>query len=152
MSPNRLTVTLASMVGVTVTAQLLEQTARLEVDLEGQQRNNTEADDQQLYFDLQTTGEQRRTAATGQPRGYREALGALGRLNTELAATQSQISWLDATLQLREDQLRRERRMLEDIQKSISYRIGRALTAPLRSLLKLLRPAVRTVIPGNNKR
>jgi hypothetical protein len=147
MSPNRLTVTLASMVGVTVTSQLLDETARLEVELEGQQRNNSEIDDQRLYFDLQTGGEKHRTAETGQPRGYREALGAVGRLSTELAESASQVAWLDSTLQLRESQLRRERRVLEDIQNSVSYKMGRAMTAPLRALLRLLRPAVRTLMP-----
>jgi hypothetical protein len=144
MSPNRLTVTLAAMAGLVVTPALLEQTARLEVELDGQRRNNTEADDQNQYFELQTTGEQA-TSEPAQPRGYREALIAVGRLSTELAAAQAQIAWLDETVQLRENQLRKERRMMGDLRGSVSYRIGQAITAPLRAILQLFRPAVRTI-------
>ena len=144
MSPNRLTVTLAAMAGLVVTPALLEQTARLEVELDGQRRNNTEADDQNQYFELQTTGEQA-TSEPAQPRGYREALIAVGRLSTDLAAAQAQIGWLDETVQLRESQLRKERRLMGDLRGSVSYRIGQAITSPLRAILQLFRPAVRTI-------
>ncbi len=148
MSPNRLTVTLASMVGVTVTPHLLERSARLEVELEGQQRNNTEAGDQQLYFELQTMGEQPMGTEPGQPRGYREALATVGRLSTELAEAQSQIEWLDMTVQLREDQLRQERRQASDIKNSVSFAIGRGVTAPFRFLFRAFRPIFRAMTPG----
>lgn len=148
MSPNRLTVTLASMVGVTVTPHLLERSARLEVELEGQQRNNTEAGDQQLYFELQTMGEQPMGTEPGQPRGYREALATVGRLSTELAEAQSQIEWLDMTVQLREDQLRKERRQAADIKNSVSFAIGRGVTAPFRFLFRAFRPIFRAMTPG----
>lgn len=149
MSPNRLTVTLASMVGVTVTPHLLERSARLEVELEGQQRNNTEAGDQQLYFELQTMGEQPMGTEPGQPRGYREALATVGRLSTELSEAQSQIEWLDKTVQLREDQLRRERKTSRDIKNSISFAIGRGITAPFRAVFRLFRPVFRAMNPGS---
>jgi hypothetical protein len=148
MSPNRLTVTMASMVGVTVTPQLLERSARLEVELDGQQRNNTEAGDQQLYFELQTMGEQPMGAEPGQPRGYREALATVGRLSTELAEAQSQIVWLDQTVQLRETQLRKEHRLSDDIKNSMSFAIGRAVTAPFRFVFRGLRPIFRAMTPG----
>lgn len=148
MSPNRLTVTLAAMVGVTVTPHLLERSARLEVELEGQQRNNTEAGDQQLYFELQTMGEQPMGTEPGQPRGYREALATVGRLSTELSEAQSQIEWLDKTVQLREDQLRKERRQSDDIKNSMSFSIGRGLTAPFRFVFRGLRPIFRAMTPG----
>jgi hypothetical protein len=147
MSPNRMTVTLASMVGVTVTPHLLERCARLEVELEGQQRNNTESNDQQLYFELQTMGEQPMGAEPGQPRGYREALATVGRLSTELSAAQSQIEWLDKTVQLREDQLRRERKMLSDVRNSMSFSIGRGLTFPFRAVFRMFRPIFRAMNP-----
>lgn len=139
MSPNRLTVTLAAMAGLIVTPALLERTARLEIELDGQQRNNTEADDQNLYFQLQTRGQQA-SSEPDQPRGYREALVAVGRLSNELAAVQSQIAWLDETVQLREDQLRRERKLQSDLRHSVSYRVGHSVTAPLRAVLRLFRP------------
>ncbi len=148
MSPNRLTVTLASMVGVTVTPHLLERSARLEVELEGQQRNNTETNDQQLYFELQTMGEQPMGTEPGQPRGYREALATVGRMSTELAEAQSQIEWLDKTVQLREDQLRKERRLHDDVKNSVSFAIGRGVTAPFRLLFRAFRPIFRAMTPG----
>jgi hypothetical protein len=139
MSPNRLTVTMASMASVTVTAELLERAALLEVELDGQQRNNTEAEDQLLYFEVETTGEKPMEIEPGQPGGYREALAAVGRLSTELAAAQSQIAWLDQTLQMREGQLRNERKQLSAVRASTSYRTGRAVTAPLRKAVRLFR-------------
>ncbi len=148
MSPNRLTVTLASMVGLIVTPHLLERSARLEVELEGQQRNNTEAGDQQLYFELQTMGEQPMGTEPGQPRGYREALATVGRLSTELAEAQSQIEWLDQTVQLREDQLRKERRASDDVKNSVSFAIGRGITAPFRFVFRAFRPIFRAMTPG----
>jgi hypothetical protein len=148
MSPNRLTVTMAAMVGVTVTPHMLERSARLEVELEGQQRNNTEAGDQQLYFELQTMGEQPMGTEPGQPRGYREALATVGRLSTELAEAQSQIEWLDKTVQLREDQLRKERRLADDVKNSVSFAIGRGLTAPFRLIFRAFRPIFRAMNPG----
>lgn len=148
MSPNRLTVTLASMVGVTVTPHLLERSARLEVELEGQQRNNTEVGDQQLYFELQTMGEQPMGTEPGQPRGYREALATVGQLSTELSEAQNQIEWLDATVQLREDQLRRERKISSDIKNSMSFAIGNSLTTPFRAIFKMFRPVFRAMNPA----
>lgn len=148
MSPNRLTITMAAMVGVTVTPHILERSARLEVELEGQQRNNTEAGDQQLYFELQTMGEQPMGTEPGQPRGYREALATVGRLSTELSEAQSQIEWLDKTVQLREDQLRRERRLHDDIKNSVSFAIGRGVTAPFRLVFRAFRPIFRAMSPG----
>jgi hypothetical protein len=147
MSPNRLTVTLASMVGVTVTSHLLERSSRLEVELEGQQRNNTEVGDQQLYFELQTMGEQPMGTEPGQPRGYREALATVGRLSTELSEALSQIEWLDKTVQLRETQLRHERKVSADVKNSVSFAIGRGLTAPFRALFRLFRPIFRAMMP-----
>jgi hypothetical protein len=151
MSPNRLTVTLASMVGVTVTPQLLERSSRLEVELEGQQRTNTETDDQQLYFDLQTMGEQPMGTEPGQPRGYREALATVGRLSSELSEALSQIEWLDKTVQLREDQLRRERKLSSDVKNSVSFAIGRGVTAPFRALFRLFRPIFRAMTPSSSE-
>ncbi len=150
MSPNRLTVTMAAMVGVTVTPHMLERSARLEVELEGQQRNNTEANDQQLYFELQTMGEQPMGTEPGQPRGYREALATVGRLSTELAEAQSQIEWLDKTVQLREDQLRSERRLADDVKNSVSFAIGRGVTAPFRFVFRAFRPIFRAMIPAKS--
>lgn len=144
MSPNRLTATLGAMAGLVVTPALLEQTARLEIELDGQQRNNTEVDDQYQYYELQARGQQP-AGEPDQPRGYREALAAVGRLSNELAAAQNQITWLDETVQLREDQLRRERKLRGDLQHSVSFRAGQAITAPLRAVLRLFRPAVRTI-------
>jgi hypothetical protein len=145
MSPNRLTVTLGAMVGVTVAPHLLERSARLEVELEGQQRNNTEVGDQQLYFELQTMGE---STEPGQPRGYREALATVGQLSAELSEAHNQIEWLDATVQLREDQLRRERKISADIKNSVSFAIGNAITTPFRAMFRLFRPIFRAINPS----
>jgi hypothetical protein len=76
--------------------------------------------------------------------GYRESLALVSRLREELRTARGQVEWLDSRLIHRERQLVRLRRTEEQLRSSVSYRLGRALTAPLRVPMSRLAHVLRS--------
>jgi hypothetical protein len=74
---------------------------------------------------------------------YRESLALVSRLRDELHTARSQVEWLDNRLIHRERQLIRLRRTDEAVRTSVSYKLGRALTAPLRVPISRIARAMR---------
>jgi hypothetical protein len=76
--------------------------------------------------------------------GYRESLALVSRLRDELRTARSQVEWLDSRLSHRERQLVRLRRTDERLRTSVSYKLGRGLTAPLRVPMSRITRALRS--------
>jgi hypothetical protein len=71
-------------------------------------------------------------------------LALVSRLREELRTARGQVEWLDSRLIHRERQLVRLRRTEEQLRSSVSYRLGRALTAPLRVPMSRLAHVLRS--------
>jgi hypothetical protein len=73
------------------------------------------------------------------PRGYAEALAAIGALSAELADARAQLGWLDATV------AERDRRLSElgTLRRSVTYRVGYLATLPYHLGIRLLRRELR---------
>lgn len=117
----RLAITLATTAGLTVTDEEVRLAAEIDAELD------------QVFGDADPTD----PAGWTVPRGHREALATVAKLNAALADTRAQVAWLDETV------AERDQRLMEaaKIRKSITFRIGRIFTLPISTLVKLLRGA-----------
>jgi hypothetical protein len=90
------------------------------------------------------------SAVEDEVHGYRESLALVSRLRDELRTARGQVEWLDSRLIHRERQLVRLRRTDERLRTSVSYKLGRALTAPLRVPMSRLAHVLRSSAKKSN--
>jgi SAM-dependent methyltransferase len=124
----RLAVTLATTAGLTVSEQDVRAAVELDAEL-GEVFGDTLGE---VFGD---TGDTDPAHGWTIPRGHREALATVARLNAALADAQAQVAWLDQTV------ADRDRRLAEaaKVRKSITFRIGRVFTFPVSVLVRALR-------------
>ncbi|NUT35984.1 MAG: hypothetical protein HOV79_23260, partial [Hamadaea sp.] len=115
----RLAITLATTAGLTVSDDEVRLAAEIDAEID------------EVFGDADPTD----PAGWTVPRGHREALATVAKLNAALADTRAQVKWLDETV------AERDQRLMEaaKIRKSITFRIGRIFTLPISVLVKLLR-------------
>jgi hypothetical protein len=77
---------------------------------------------------------------------------AVSRLGRETEELHARIDWLEGRVAARELQLRREERRLARLRRSLSFRIGRAITWPGRALADVLGRVVRGSRPPRRRR
>jgi hypothetical protein len=127
MDVDSLTVTLAAVAGHPVSRAESGRAAALEAELAAVLDGLTPVEEHRLLRQLNatTTG-----AYPVGLRGYREAVAAGARLREELDSAREQISWYDEMLTSRERALEKAQRTEAVLLRSISFRVGRFLTAP----------------------
>jgi len=72
--------------------------------------------------------------------GHREAIAANRQLEEELLEARAQIEWLEERVRLREGQLRKVEEDLAGVVGSVSFKVGRKVTAPMRRSRRALTP------------
>ena len=147
ISPDALTQTLASMAGVEWLPHQVTVVARLEAELKTVMRGGDASYEAQAYASNIEGGVSQYASSGGPLRGYREALATSGRLAQALDEREGQVTWLEATLIARDIRVGEMARTLEAIRGSVSFRIGRALTWPLRATVLAARRVALSLIP-----
>jgi len=147
VNPDRLTQTLAAMAGVDVSAKAIDQVARLEAEIEVVLGGGDAVSESVAYAQNLDAGRSQFSSQSGASRGYREALAVSGRLAQALGDRSDQVEWLQLTVRARDRQLGDLERRQESLRESVSFKIGRALTWPARSLVLLARRVAVSAIP-----
>jgi hypothetical protein len=134
---DHLTITFGAFVGLDLGGRLLEAT-HLEAELLATLSNLSPEGEMGLATAL--LGEYAAPGSLSGPYslGHRESMIAVSRLGRETEELHARIEWLEGRVAARELQLRREERRLARMRKSLSFRIGRAITWPGRALSDLV--------------
>jgi len=147
ISPDALTQTLAAMAGVEWLPHQVTVVARVEAELETVLHGGDTSYEAQAYAANMDGGASQYATSGGPLRGYREALASSGRLAQALHEREGQVAWLEATLIARDIRVGEMAGTLAAIHGSVSFRIGRALTWPLRVMVLAVRRVALSVIP-----
>lgn len=146
-SPDRLTGTLAGMVGLEISGASVDTVARIEAEVEVVVSGGGAAAESAAYAKNLDSGRSQFVSQSGPARGYREVTAVTGRLAQELDARQNQVEWLELTLRLRDRRLGDIERQLVSTRGSASFKIGRFFTWPLRAIVLLVRRVALSAIP-----
>jgi hypothetical protein len=130
ISPDALAQTLAAMAAVEWDPALVEVVAGVEAELDVVVHGG-DATYEGLSYASNLEGGSSQFAHSG-ARGYREALASSGRMAQALHERDGQVEWLEATLRARDARVGDLDRTLDAVRGSVSFRIGRFLTWPVR--------------------
>ena len=147
ISPDSLTQTLCSMVGVPVTSGVTDIVARLESELQVVVQGGDASAEALAYARNLERGRSQFVSLGGPSRGYREALSASTRLAQSLHEREGQVEWLEASLRSRDVQVAELTRTVGSLRSSASFTIGRFFTWPLRSMVGGVRRLALSAIP-----
>lgn len=147
ISPDALTQTLAAMAGVEWRSSLVVVVARVEAELETVVHGGDASFEAHAYARNLEGGASQYASSGGPLRGYREALASSGRLAQALQEREGQVTWLEATLRARDIRVGEMTGTLAAIRRSLSYRMGRAITWPMRAIMNAGRRMVLSLIP-----
>src|SRR5665648_354729 len=146
ISPDALTQTLAAMAGVEWFSHLVAVVARIEAELTTVVHGGDASYEARAYASDMEGGASQYASSGGALRGYREALASSGRLAQALYEREGQVTWLEATLRARDIRVGDMNATLAAIRGSVSFRIGRVLTWPLRATVLAVRRVALSVI------
>lgn len=146
IAPDELTETLVVMGGLEPDPRDLRRAAEWEVELRRLLGTAGPDRDAELTDEI-SSGASQFTATGGPARGYRETVQQLTRMSNSLEVRQGQIDWLEAALRMRERRLEEAERTLGRVRESVSFRIGRSLTAPGRRVLRSSQRASLRLVP-----
>ena len=131
VTPDELTITLASMAGVTVSAAMIARVAHLEAEVESTVAGRPEDLEEVLGHNLEQ-GRFARNLPAPDEVGFRELLTHHRVISRELREKQGQVKWLEGTLRLRDRYVRRLERVIERYEETLTYRAVEAMRAPRR--------------------
>lgn len=146
ISPNALTQTLSAMAGIEWDASIVDRIALSEAEV-ATVLNGGDATYEAVAYRANLEGGQSQAATVGPSRGYREAMAFNGRLSESLHERNEQVSWLEASLRARDVRLAELERTVSHIRASLSFRIGRAVTWPLRVWVGVARRLGMSMVP-----
>ncbi|MDQ1585416.1 MAG: hypothetical protein QOJ90_2117 [Actinomycetota bacterium] len=148
ISPDELTQTLLSMTGIAWSGQYADQVARAEAELEVVIGGGDAVNESMAYSLNLERGRSQLVATAGPSRGYREALAASWRMAQALNERDAQVEWLEATLRARDRRVGTLEKQVSSITGSMSFRIGRFFTWPVRALVQGARRVALSAIPA----
>lgn len=147
ISPDALTQTLASMAGVHWSAPYVDTVARAEAELDVVVGGGDATAEALAYALNLQRGASQFVSHAGPSRGYREALATSSRMAQALEERQGQVEWLEATLRARDRRVGALEKQISSISSSMSFRIGRFFTWPLRASVSGVRRVMLSAIP-----
>ncbi len=148
---DHLAITFGAFVGLDLAGRLLEAT-HLEAELLATLSNLSPEGEMGLATSLLSEYAAPGSLSGPYSLGHRESMIAVSRLGRETEELHARIDWLEGRVAARELQLRREERRLARLRRSLSFRIGRAITWPGRALADVLGRVVRGSRPPRRRR
>lgn len=130
-TPDELTVTLAAMVGLTVTRSTITRVAGIEGEIEALRQGAPEQVDE-LTQDNLDRGRFGRNLPVRDEIGFRELLGRDRAQASALREKEVQVAWLEGTLRHRDHYIRRLERIIESYEQTLTYRTVAAIRTPRR--------------------
>jgi hypothetical protein len=143
ISPDALAQTLAAMAGTEWDPALVDVVAAVEAELDVVVNGGDATYEGSSYVRNLESGSSQFAHSSGPARGYREALASSGRMAQALHERDGQVVWLEATLRARDARVGDLDRTLESVRGSVSFRLGRFLTWPVRWPVGLVASASR---------
>jgi len=131
VTPDELTITLASMAGLTVTTAMIARVAHIEAEVASIVAGRPEDVDELLAHNLEL-GQFARDLPAPDEIGFRELLTHHRVVSRELREKQGQVKWLEGTLRHRDRYIRRLERVIERYEETLTYRAVEAIRAPRR--------------------
>ena len=131
VTPDELTITLASMAGLTVTSAMITRIARVEAEVASTVAGRPEDVDELLERNLEQ-GQFARDLPAPDEIGFRELLTHHRVISRELREKQGQVKWLEGTLRHRDRYIRSLERVIERYEDTLTYRAVEAMRAPRR--------------------
>ncbi|GAB3875501.1 hypothetical protein [Terrabacter terrigena] len=131
VTPDELTITLASMAGLTVTEAMIARVARTEAEVASTVAGRPEDLDELLERNLEQ-GQFARDLPAPDEIGFRELLTHHRVISRELREKQGQVKWLEGTLRHRDRYIRTLERVIERYEETLTYRAVEAMRAPRR--------------------
>jgi len=131
VTPDEMTITLASMTGLTVTPAAIARVARIEAELASTVAGRPEDIDELLARNIEQ-GEFGRDLPAPDEIGFRELLTHHRVVSRELREKQGQVTWLEGTLRHRDRYIRKLEKVIERYEETLTYRAVEALRAPRR--------------------
>lgn len=147
ISPDEMTETLAVMGGLVCTPTLLSEAATLEAERNAILHEVPGEELPGLVAEAIAMGASQFTAAPGPKRGYRQAVQQVSTMATALEVSQGQVDWMETALHQRERKLASAERMLLHTRTSASFKVGRAITFPVRKFAQLVQNGALRMVP-----
>lgn len=131
-TPDELTVTLAAMVGLTVTRSTIARVAHIEGEIEAMRQGVPDQVDE-LTQDNLDRGRFGRNLPVRDGVGFRELLVRDRSQASALREKEAQVAWLEGTLRHRDHYIRRLERFIENYEQTLTYRTVAAIRSPRRA-------------------
>jgi hypothetical protein len=131
VTPDELTVTLASMAGLTVTSAMIQRVAAVEAEIAATIAGRPDDLEMLLARNLEQ-GQFARDLPAPDEIGFRELLTHHRVISRALREKAGQVEWLEGTLRHRDRYIRRLEKVLERYEETLTYRAVEALRAPRR--------------------
>lgn len=142
VSPDKMTESLAAMAGRGSSPTDLLQAAYLEAEIEVA-LYDVPSDQMKSYIaDSVTDGQSAMSAAVGGGMGFRDLASRAARLSIALQTRAEQVQWLEVSLRNRTLKLEKAERRAADLRNSLSFKVGRALTSPIRRPVAFLKSRI----------
>ena len=146
ISPDALAQTLAAMGGMEWPAHQVTVVAQAEAELKTVVQGGDALFEGEAYAFNVEGGASQYASSGGLLRGYRETLASSGRLSQALHERRGQVAWLEAALIARDIRVGEMSKALADLGGSVSFRIGRVITWPLRVVVRMVMLVFRRVV------
>jgi hypothetical protein len=127
---------------------VVDLVARAEAELDSVVQGGDAIREALAYAGNLEGGRSQFTSTSGPSRGYREALATSGRLAQALYEREGQVEWLEATLRARDVRVGELEHTLGAIRGSMSFKIGRFFTWPMRASVNGARRLALSAIPS----
>ncbi|MDN5766691.1 MAG: hypothetical protein L0H96_06520 [Humibacillus sp.] len=131
-TPDELTVTLAAMVGVSVSPRMVGRVARIEGEMEALLQGLPDHADELTEVNLDR-GRFARDLPVRDAVGYRELLAHDRAQARTLREKEGQVEWLEGTLRHRDRYIKRLERIIESYEGTLTYRTVQVIRAPRRA-------------------
>ncbi len=131
MTPDELTVTLASMAGLTVVHSMIVNVAHMEAEVSATVAGRPE-DTEELFSRNIEQGQFARDLPAPDEIGFRELLTQHRAVSRDLREKQGQVKWLEGTLRHRDRYIRKLEKVIERYEETLTYRAVEALRSPRR--------------------
>lgn len=147
ISPDALCQTLCAMADLPWSTNSSNQIATREAELQVAVFGGDVMDENESLTNNLESGASQFTSTPGPSRGYRESLDLAGRMSSELFDRGGQVDWLETTVKQRDVQVGELENTLASVRASVSFKIGRGVTYPGRSVIKSGRRAALSALP-----
>lgn len=151
-SPDEIAQSLAAMAGRAPSAKQLAKVGRLDGEIEALLLDLPAEAHEEFIASSIADGQSSLSAVVGGGVGFRELASRTAQLSIALQTRAEQVEWLEASLRNTRFNLEKSITELGNVRNSLSFKVGRALTSPLRKPVNFVKGRIQNQLNAMTKR